>query len=163
MNPILPILCCLVAAFSTACGPKKSGHSMQARSGAMEPTIAGTDYVHWSEMNPAAKLNRGDMVIVESPTDGGKSVWVRRVIGLEGESIEVKDEGVEVDGVLTKWEILAPKARIGSVEKKGKYLVPKDRYFCLGDNVNNSRDSREFGAFPRSMVIGKVEKISSGP
>ena len=84
------------------------------------------------------EVGRYDILIFTPPDEPGM-LYVKRVVGLPGETIEVKDgkvyaDGAELDNSFTK----APQNRRGD----GVYKVPEGHYFFLGDNRNNSNDSR---------------------
>jgi signal peptidase I len=98
---------------------------------------------------------------MESPLDP-ESAWARRVVGLGGESIKIEVAGIEVDGKIMPWSEMIPGGNFSSIEKEGEFRVPANHFFCIGDNLNNARDSREFGAVPREKIVGKITKIDKG-
>ena len=77
---------------------------------------------------------------------------IKRVIGLPGDVIEVKDDFVWRNGE----KVEAPYSRYPTKWTYGPYTVPEGTVFCMGDNRNNSHDSRMDGAYPANGVIGKV-------
>ena len=82
---------------------------------------------------------RFDIVIFKYPDDPSK-IFIKRVIGLPGETVTVKDGKIYIDGKeQTQAVSFCPEEMAGSF---GPYEVPEDSYFVMGDNRNNSLDSR---------------------
>lgn len=97
-------------------------------------------------------IKRNDILIFRP--EGQKEDYVKRVIGLPGDEILLKDNRVFVNGILLPEPYLINKNDIQYVNSS--YKVPENKLFVMGDNRNNSRDSREFGFIDKSNVIGKV-------
>lgn len=101
---------------------------------------------------------RGDIIVFTSPEDPKKD-FVKRLIALGGESVEIRDGRIYVDGAMIE---TAPIRSIyyynaGDYGKEGTVTrVPEDSYFVLGDNSANSRDSRYWGFVPKANLIGKA-------
>jgi signal peptidase I len=99
---------------------------------------------------------RGDIVVLHPPIDQGKP-YIKRVIGLPGETVSVHDGAVYINdrrleepylnGVATSWA--------GSIREE-KTLLEDDEVFVMGDNRNNSTDSRVFGPIKIDEIIGKA-------
>ncbi len=106
--------------------------------GSMEKTIMPGDHVFGLRI--FSDIKRGNIVIFPSEkylgTDDGN--YVKRVIGLPGEKLEISDGTVYVDGKALKEDYL-PEEMYGDW---GPYEVPEDCYFLLGDNRNGSGDAR---------------------
>ncbi len=82
---------------------------------------------------------RFDIIIFKYPDDE-EQLFIKRLIGLPGETVEIKDGKVYINGSDTPLDdSFVPEVPIGSY---GPYTVPEDSYFMLGDNRNRSRDSR---------------------
>ncbi len=108
-------------------------------SASMEGTIMTGDKVLSTRYDADAEnLKRYDIVIFNRP-DVPSEIYIKRLVGLPGETIVVKDGEVYADGVkLDNSFINEPQSRRGD----GTYIVPEGCYFFLGDNRNYSKDSR---------------------
>ena len=83
--------------------------------------------------------DRGDVVIFPYP-DNPEVTYVKRVIGLPGETVEIKEGYVYIDGE----PIEEPYLKEEMLGQYGPYVVPEDCYFMMGDNRNSSQDSRKW-------------------
>ena len=83
-------------------------------------------------------------------------IMVKRVIGLQGEHIEYKDNKLYVNGSLVLENNISVETKDFKLEDIGYETIPKDMYFVLGDNRTNSSDSREFGLVKKDEIIGKI-------
>jgi len=120
----------------------------------MEPNLHNGQYVivnktaYWFGRNPS----RGDVIIFNAP-DQPNYDRVKRVIGLPGDTVEVKPDGtVYVNGQKLD-EPYLPTHHSGT---SGTWTVPEGEFFVMGDNRSASYDSREAGTVPRDKVIGKA-------
>ena len=109
---------------------------------------------------PRRQIDRLDIIAFRPPPKAGITTpFVKRVIGLPGDIIEVKNREVYVNGVLTdepyKIHINTPMGGFGASEDYGPVTVPADQYFVMGDNRDNSSDSRVWGFVDRKSIIGK--------
>lgn len=151
---------------------------------------------------PAREIQRGDVVVFKHPTDP-QSLYVKRVVGLPGETIEVYGTRIYIDGQElpenkaivedtsadgamaivgepsiaddATWTVYYSQLRdlggtddelavLASVDRGtfgvGKpFTIPDRQYFCLGDNRDNSDDSRFWGTVPRENVIGRATLV----
>ena len=104
----------------------------------MEKTIMTGDRIFGFRLSYGINL-KIDVVIFRYPDDESQ-LFIKRVIGLPGEKVEIKDGEVYIDGSLTPLDdSFIPEAAVGDF---GPYEVPEDSYFMLGDNRNWSKDSR---------------------
>lgn len=101
---------------------------------------------------------RGDVIVFKAPTDKEKD-FIKRVIGLPGNSVMLKDGFVYINGAkLDESAYLASDVRTygGATLHEGEpFIVPPDKYIVMGDNRPYSSDSREWGLLKKSEVIGK--------
>lgn len=124
-------------------------------SGSMEPTIEISDrilankYIYRFE-DP----KRGDIVVLDDPT-GSVQTLIKRVIATEGQTVDLQDGKVVVDGVPLDEPYTHGKPS-EPMEVQMPYTVPADSVWLMGDNRTNSADSRVFGAVPLSSVRGKA-------
>jgi signal peptidase I len=94
---------------------------------------------------------RGDIIIIHPPVAPQKQ-WVKRVIGIPGDTIEIKNGTVYVNNIpLDEPYIKAPPDYT-----YGPVTVPEDNYFVMGDNRNNSTDSHYGWTVPRENIVGEV-------
>ncbi|RLK63395.1 signal peptidase I [Atopobacter sp. AH10] len=105
---------------------------------------------------PLHSLKRFDIVIFE---DSSKHTYIKRVIGLPGETIDYKNNQLYVNGQLVKESyakniVETADFRMDEVTKAKR--IPKDHYFVLGDNRSLSYDSRMFGFVSKENIIGRV-------
>lgn len=103
-------------------------------------------------------IQRGDVIVFQAPPDHEKD-FIKRVIGLPGDTVEVKGGFVYLNGKkLDESAYLHSDVRTygGAFLKDGEpYTVPADNYFVMGDNRPFSSDSREWGILAAHMIIGK--------
>jgi signal peptidase I len=112
---------------------------------------------------PALREPRpGDIVIFKYPRNP-KVNYIKRCVAVEGQTVEIKDKVLYVDrkripdpslGKHTNPQV-RPKGR-DSRDNFGPYEVPKGCLFMMGDNRDNSADSRYWGPLPRELVLGKA-------
>lgn len=99
----------------------------------------------------------GDVVVFKAPPDPEKD-YIKRIIGVAGDTVSVKNGSVYLNGkLLDEGAYLKPdvKTYSGAFLKDGDTItVPADEYFVLGDNRMYSSDSREWGFVPKSAIIG---------
>jgi signal peptidase I len=103
---------------------------------------------------------RGDVIVFHPPSDPGTS-YVKRVIGVPGDHISITANAVIVNGHTLKETYISsldPSAPENASVLPNITLGPK-QYFVMGDNRQNSTDSRFFGYVPRTNVIGKAEFV----
>lgn len=98
-------------------------------------------------------INPGDIVVFHYPYDPSKS-YIKRVIGLPGDRIEIVDGQVFVNGKALRERYIPPQYEDG--RSYPETVVPAHHYFLLGDHRNLSNDSRDFGPVDESFIYGKA-------
>lgn len=112
-------------------------------------------------MFPQRKIERGMIVTFKSPAELDKE-YVKRVIGLPGEKIKIVDKKVYIDdSPLEEPYTLFKDKKIEHSYRDNypEFQVPANHYFCMGDNRDNSFDSRFWGPVPENYIIGKPWRI----
>lgn len=98
-------------------------------------------------------IKRGDMVVFWFPGDPTKS-YIKRVIGLPGDTVEVDNGSVLVNGKSLEEPYVLEEYR--DRQSYSAFTVRQDEYFVLGDHRSSSNDSRSWGAVPRKYIYGKA-------
>ena len=118
----------------------------------MQPTlIAGQRLIVVKAYYHFKQPDRGDIIIVRPPI-APEEEWVKRVIGLPGDTVEIKHSTVYVNGVALQEPYLKEPPRYTMTTFK----VPEDNFFVMGDNRNNSTDSHFGWTVERQEIIGKA-------
>jgi len=101
---------------------------------------------------------RFDVVICRYPGRGDTN-FVKRVVGLPGDTIEIRDGYLYINGDRYEEPYISDEYRSGRLNTFGPYTVPAGEYFVMGDHRNNSNDSRSQGTISRDMIIGHVRTV----
>jgi len=126
--------------------------------GSMLPTLQKDDCLM---TNPRAYRSqapkRGDLIIFEYPRDLTKQ-FIMRVIALEGETVEIKNKQVFIDGepLQESFKVQEDAAVVNTRENFGPLKIPDGHCFVLGDYRDNSHDSRFWGALPLANIKGQA-------
>jgi signal peptidase I len=126
---------------------KVEGTSMQPRLADQERIFVNRFIYRLSE------IQRGDVVVFWYPRDRSKS-FIKRVLGVPGDEVEIRRGSVYVNGSKIDEPYLDPQFR--DQDSLGRRIVPPDRYFVLGDHRSSSNDSRNWGFVPRELIYGKA-------
>jgi len=125
----------------------------------MEPNFHEADYLIIDELSYRLRLpQRGEVIVFKYPLDTSKR-FIKRIIGLPGEMVEIRSGEVIVTATDGK-TITLGEAYIPSNLKApdmSPYKLGEGQYFVLGDNRPYSSDSQDWGEVPRKNIIGKVE------
>jgi signal peptidase I len=130
-------------------------------SGSMLPTLQIDDRVLVNKVSyDLHDVNRGDLVVFERPgltdvptTAGEADDLIKRVIGLPGDTVEVRASVVYVNGAALDEPYLPEGLQFGNAPP---VVVPDDHVFVMGDNRPDSRDSRAFGPVPIDDIVGRA-------
>jgi signal peptidase I len=156
-------------------------------SASMEPTLLVGDFLlvdkqlaNFPALAPAGPVRRGDLIVFHYPVDPNKNL-VKRVVGLPGERLRLRDGRVSIDGraLSESYAVYLPAApdsyrddfprvdradpavdsrwwiQMHTLVSNGELTIPPGSYFVLGDNRNDSEDSRYWGLVPREAIVGK--------
>ena len=119
----------------------------------MEPNFEDHEYLIIDEITYRFRLPmRGEIVVFKAPTEA-QQFFIKRIIGLPGETVAVKDGKVLING-----DILDEELYLGNLTTQGDRTekLKENHYFVMGDNRNASYDSRLFGPIVRSSIIGRT-------
>ena len=167
--------------------------------GSMKPSILEGDLVFVNKLAYDLKVpfttlhlstwsnpDRGDVVVFYSPKDGTR--LVKRVVGLPGDTVELRNDVLFLNGVRQQYSVTDPAPFLrdvfedrspvvaiehlatcdhyimalpgrGALRTFGPIVVPADQYFMLGDSRDNSADSRYIGPIPRDKIVGRVPRV----
>lgn len=129
----------------------------------MSPTFHDQDRVVVSKLS---EIQRFDVIVFDAP-DSENEYYIKRVIGLPGDRVEMKDDVLYINGKALEESYLIENKEenlfnrltedFSLQEKTGVSKVPEDMLFVMGDNRLHSKDSRAFGFIPYETVIGEVK------
>jgi signal peptidase I len=123
----------------------------QVRGASMLPTLQNGQYLVISKLTYwIHPPQRGDIIVFHPPTNPGED-YIKRVVGLSGEQVEIRAGEVAIDGQpLDEPYVNNPGTYSGS------WTLGEGEYFVLGDNRRNSSDSHTFGVISGETVVGKA-------
>lgn len=125
---------------------------IRVESVSMQPTLFAGDFVVVNKLAYSfGSPGRGDVIVFHFPPNPAQDPYIKRIIGLPGENLRIEDGEVYIDGV----RFLEPYLDVDTLQG-GKWDIPEDAVFVMGDNRNNSSDSRSWGMVPNENIIGKA-------
>jgi len=126
----------------------------------MEPNFDNGQYLVIDEISYRFnEPQRGEVVVFKYPLDPSQH-YIKRIIGLPGEGVEIRNGQVYIynptfpQGILLDESAYLPPGTVTRGEMRIK--LGKDDYFVIGDNRGASSDSRQWGALPRDNIVGRV-------
>ena len=125
---------------------------IRVQSISMQPTLFERDFVLVNKLAyKLGDLNRRDVVVFQPPIEAEIEPYIKRVIGLPGDTVRVTNGVVYINDLPLQesYEAAPP-------NYNGEWKVPQSRVFVLGDNRNNSSDSHLWGMVPVDNIIGKA-------
>jgi signal peptidase I len=126
--------------------------SYEVRMSSMEPNFYEGDCIMVNKVTYRSSDPQRGQVIVFTPPFPSEYPFIKRIIGLPGDTVEIRDEKVFVDSIPLEEEyVMAPPNYTMQATQ-----VPENEYFVLGDNRNNSNDSHSGWTVPRDNVIGRA-------
>lgn len=125
----------------------------------MEPNFHNSEYLLVDQLSYRFhQPKRGDVIIFKAPTNPNVN-YIKRVIGLPGETVEIKSGKVYINSKLLDESFLKEMQQTLIYASKTKGLTTtlgEKELFVMGDNRDNSSDSREWGTLPEQNIIGRV-------
>ncbi len=127
----------------------------------MEPTYNDHEYLIIDELSYRLReASRGEVIVFRYPRNPSQ-YYIKRIIGLPGDTISIHDNQVDITGpdgatqVLDEVSYLDPNINIEPFNY-GEVTLAEDEYFVMGDNRTASYDSRHFGPIKESVIIGRA-------
>jgi len=147
-NCIVTVETIVTNAVAEPAGAQSEEFLMEGHS--MEPNFRGGQVVQFKKVAPS-DLRRGDVIVFNAPS-GPERRFMKRVVALPGEQIEIKNGIVFVDGQ----EILEPYGLRRGTNSLKTVVLKGGEYFVLGDNRPQSNDSRNWGPLPVESILGRA-------
>jgi signal peptidase I len=138
------------------------GQLLEVEGNSMFPTYHDGERMIAEKISMRYKeIKRGEVVIFQHPGYSEKHLLIKRVIGLPGETFEMKDGFVYIndekpDEPYIQNNILTQEIKGGILKENVKYTLEPDSYILLGDNREQSTDSRYFGPIGKDKIVGRA-------
>ena len=135
------------------------GQLLEITGESMFPTLHNSEQIVAEKISiKISPLKRGEIVIVESPRET-KKLLVKRVIGLPGENILIKDNHIYINNQIIKEPYLDQSVQTSegnTIKENIEYSIENDSYVVMGDNRGKSTDSRDYGAVRKDLIVGRA-------
>lgn len=136
----------------------------EVKGNSMLPNFVDGEYLLTDKISyKLAEPKRGDVVVFKAPPTEpcaeDECEYIKRIIGIPGDRIMVKNDQVYLNGQLLNENFLPDDfvTRPGDFALEGvEVTVPEGQYLCFGDNRSHSRDGREFGPIDKKLIVGKA-------
>ncbi|RPI84993.1 MAG: signal peptidase I [Chloroflexi bacterium] len=121
----------------------------------MQPTLYAGNFVLVNKLAfNFVEPERGDVIVFKYPPDPTQVPYIKRIIGLPGDTIHIEGGKVFINGQ----ELIEPYL-VEPTNRGGDWVVPENNLFVMGDNRNSSSDSRTWGTVPMENIIGRAEIV----
>ncbi|MCX6809382.1 MAG: signal peptidase I [Candidatus Berkelbacteria bacterium] len=123
----------------------------------MEPTFHNNDYLITEKVTYKFRTPERGEIVIFHPPDNTSVNYIKRIIGLPGDTIEIKDGSIFVNSnELTEKYLNSDEQTALSQGNQEKITLGEKEYYVFGDNRNHSRDSRELGPIPLDNLVSRV-------
>src|SRR5688500_18522850 len=144
----------LAIAIGLAAAARAALHIYSIPSRSMAPTLEVGDQIVVTRYL-RSEPERGHVIVFHSPADG-QELMVKRVIGVPGDLLDARLGHVRIGGHTLAEPYVLRTAATGAIASQ---VIPADSYYVLGDNRDDSIDSRSWGVVPRASVVGRARMI----
>jgi len=124
----------------------------------MEPNLINDEYLLVNRLSYRIDSpKRGDVIVFQAPNNP-KYDYIKRIIGLPGEEVEIKNNNIYINNQPLSENYINTENNFAQPKKNSnvKINLKQDEYFVLGDNRDHSSDSRDWGILPKNNIIGKA-------
>lgn len=128
----------------------------------MQPNFQNNEYLLVEKITSKLQdLKRGDVIVFHPPGQEDTN-YIKRIIGLPGEKVEIANNKIKIfnknhpDGIYLDEPYLANNVKTVTEKQDQTYNLGSDEFFVMGDNREHSSDSREFGNLPKGNIIGRA-------
>lgn len=122
----------------------------------MEPSFENGEWLLVDKLSYRfSSPDRGDVIIFDPPGNSDQP-YIKRIIGMPGEYIEIRNGRIYISNDKGDFEYVENTDFDDITSSNKSWEIPENSYFVLGDNRNNSSDSRAFGSVPEGNIIGRV-------
>lgn len=123
----------------------------------MEPTFQTKDYLITEKISYRFRTPKRGEIIIFNPPDRTSENYIKRIIGLPGDQIAIKEGNIYINNEKLIESYLNDLDKTLVSQKEGYATILKDdEYFVMGDNRSHSRDSREIGSIPKQNIVSRV-------